>query len=373
MKTPIFVRSFSEEEGEALQAGLRSKDAFTLRRCQMLLASSRGEHAPKIAESLGCGQQTVRDAIHDFNERGVDALLARSSRPKRTRDAFDEESAEALKEMLHRSPREFGYDTSLWTLGMAAEAAFEEGLTQRRVSGETIRATLSRLLGVRWMRAPSAGSPPPILCTKERRAARPTDGSGRGQPRNLGGGFLGRELVESGGPAHFEQLERGRQAASPPPALGRHERSRAEGHLLLRTLPATDRRHVAALRSDGRPISSITTQFLEWSLEKLEEIGKKVVVLIWDNASWHVSREVRRWLGKHNRRVKESERGVRIVSCLLPKQSPWLNAIEPKWVHGKRKVVEFDGLLGAYELADRVCGAFGCPHYEHLSIPQEVA
>jgi hypothetical protein len=124
---------------------------------------------------------------------------------------------------------------------------------------------------------------------------------------------------------------------------------------------------------DGRPISSITTQFLEWSLEKLEEIGKKVVVLIWDNASWHVSREVRRWLGKHNRRVKESGRGVRIVSCLLPKQSPWLNAIEPKWVHGKRKVVEFDGLLGAYELADRVCGAFGCPHYEHLSIPQEVA
>ena len=123
---------------------------------------------------------------------------------------------------------------------------------------------------------------------------------------------------------------------------------------------------------DGRPISSITTQFLEWSLEKLEEIGKKVVVLIWDNASWHVSREVRRWLGRHNRRVKESGEGVRIVSCLLPKQSPWLNAIEPKWVHGKRKVVEPDGLLGAYELADRVCRVFGCPHYEHLSVPRKV-
>ena len=124
---------------------------------------------------------------------------------------------------------------------------------------------------------------------------------------------------------------------------------------------------------DSRPISSITTQFLEWSLEKLEEIGKKVVVLIWDNASWHVCREVRRWLGSHNREVKESGRGVRIVSCLLPKQSPWLNAIEPKWVHAKRKVVEPDGLLGAYELADRVCRVFGCPHYEHLSVPQKVA
>jgi hypothetical protein len=72
---------------------------------------------------------------------------------KRTRAAFDEHGAEAVKELLHRSPREFGRDSSLWTLEMAAQVAFEEGLVQRRVSGETIRATLSRLLGVRWQRA----------------------------------------------------------------------------------------------------------------------------------------------------------------------------------------------------------------------------
>jgi DDE superfamily endonuclease len=100
---------------------------------------------------------------------------------------------------------------------------------------------------------------------------------------------------------------------------------------------------------------------------------EKVLLLIWDNASWHVSKEVRWWLGKHNRRVKESGFGVRIVSCLLPKQSPWLNSIEPKWVHAKRKVVEPDRLLGAYELAERVCRVFDCPHYEHLTVPQEVA
>jgi hypothetical protein len=126
---------------------------------------------------------------------------------------------------------------------------------------------------------------------------------------------------------------------------------------------------------DGRPINSITTQFLSWCAHKLQEIGKKVWLLIWDNASWHVSRELRRWLGSHNRCVEESggEAGVRIVSCLLPKQSPWLKAIEPKWVHGKRKVVGPEGLLGAYELAERICRVFGRPHYEHLSIPQEVA
>jgi transposase len=114
---------------------------------------------------------------------------------------------------------------------------------------------------------------------------------------------------------------------------------------------------------DGRPVSAITTQFLEWCCQKLEELGKKVPVLIWDNASWHISREVRRWIGKRNREVKNSgsEAGVRIATCLLPKKSPWLNAMEPKWIHGKRKVVEPNALLGAYELAERVCAAFRLP------------
>ena len=124
---------------------------------------------------------------------------------------------------------------------------------------------------------------------------------------------------------------------------------------------------------DGRPVSSKSTRFLQWSLRKLEQRGKKVLVLIWDNASWHVSKEVRRWLGSHNRRVKRSGRGVRIVSCLLPKQSAWLNSIEPKWVHAKRKVIEPERLLGAYTLAERVCGALGCPHYEHLIVSHKVA
>ncbi len=54
--------------------------------------------------------------------------------------------------MLHQSPRLFDKPTSVWTLEMAAEISFEQGLTPKRVSGETIRATLQRL-GVRWQRA----------------------------------------------------------------------------------------------------------------------------------------------------------------------------------------------------------------------------
>jgi len=57
-----------------------------------------------------------------------------------------------LREMLHQDPRKFGKRSSLWTLEMAAEVSFEEGLTEEQVTGETIRATLARL-GVRWERA----------------------------------------------------------------------------------------------------------------------------------------------------------------------------------------------------------------------------
>jgi hypothetical protein len=95
--------------------------------------------------------------------------------------------------------------------------------------------------------------------------------------------------------------------------------------------------------------------------------------LIWDNASWHKSLAVRRWIRQHNQQVKQTGTGVRILPFLLPTQSPWLNPIEPKWVHGKRNVVEPDGLLTAKLLAQRVGAYFGCSYEPHLVIPEKVA
>ena len=60
--------------------------------------------------------------------------------------------AERLRAVLHRSPREFGHPTSVWTLDLAAAVSGAEGLSPTRVSGETIRQTLKRL-GVGWQRA----------------------------------------------------------------------------------------------------------------------------------------------------------------------------------------------------------------------------
>jgi transposase len=170
MKTPVFVRPVTDAERAHLAQGLRSSDAFVLRRSQMLLASARGESAPHIARHLGCDDQTVRNAITAFNSRGLAALRKGSSRPHRFRVAFDLARGEQLRALLHQSPRTFGKPTSLWTLELAADVSFEQGLTPERVSGETIRATLQRL-GIRWKRAKRwITSPDPEYARKKARA-----------------------------------------------------------------------------------------------------------------------------------------------------------------------------------------------------------
>ena len=123
---------------------------------------------------------------------------------------------------------------------------------------------------------------------------------------------------------------------------------------------------------EGRPVSAVTIAFLAWCCARLAGTGTTTLVLVWDNAGWHLSQEVRRWLRAHNQQVHR-EGGVRLVPCFLPTKSPWLNPIEPKWVHGKRRVVEPARLLTARELAERVCAAFACPPFEHLAIPKEAA
>jgi transposase len=152
MRQPIFIRSLTEEERQQIEAGLRSCEAFVLRRSQILLASARGERVPSIASALSCDQQTVRNAIHAFNQKGPDALQAGSRRPQRVGSALAHIDAETFKALLHRSPRDFGKPTGLWTLELVALVCLEVGWTKTAVSAETIRQTLLRAK-INWKRA----------------------------------------------------------------------------------------------------------------------------------------------------------------------------------------------------------------------------
>ncbi len=148
----MFVRGLTPGERRELESGLRTRDGFRLRRCQVVLASSRGEHAPAIARAVGCSAQTARAAIAAFNARGLASLVPGSTRPKTAAPAFDAGKGERLKAIMHQSPRAFGKPSGLWTLDLLAAVAHDQGLTAGRMSDETVRQAVRRL-GVGWKRA----------------------------------------------------------------------------------------------------------------------------------------------------------------------------------------------------------------------------
>ncbi len=68
--------------------------------------------------------------------------------------AFSDEAARTLCALLRRSPREFGQATDTWTLAIAVEVSFTQGLTRRITSDMAVRSALKRI-GVSWAEAKS--------------------------------------------------------------------------------------------------------------------------------------------------------------------------------------------------------------------------
>jgi transposase len=170
MKPPTFVRTLTAAERQQLRAGLRTADAFIVRRCQILLASANGQRAPAIARNLGCAVATVHNALRAFGREGPACLQPKSRRPHSAHAFLDERFAEPLKDLLHHSPRAFGKPTGLWTLDAVAEVCHRRGWTPRQLTGEAIRIALQRL-GIRWRRAKHwITSPDPAYARKKKPA-----------------------------------------------------------------------------------------------------------------------------------------------------------------------------------------------------------
>jgi transposase len=152
MKPPLFIRPLTDDERLQLEADRRTADAFRVRRAQIVLASARRLPPKPIAQLVGCSVQTVRNVIHAFNEQGVGGLARQSNRPKTRAPVLDAGECERLQHLLHQSPRLYGKPTGVWTLALAADVCYAQGVTERLVSDETIRRALKRL-ETNWKRA----------------------------------------------------------------------------------------------------------------------------------------------------------------------------------------------------------------------------
>jgi transposase len=351
----------TDSERQQLQAGLRSPDAFTLRRCQILLASAAGQSPAGIARHLGCTPASARNAIHAWHAEGPACLTEKSSRPKSAHPLLDAVFDEPLRHLLHQSPRTFGKPRSTWTLELLAEVCHAKGWTPRQLSRQAIRLALQRL-HISWKRAKHwITSPDPAYARKKhardrlmRLAAAHPDWVLGFQDECWWSRLAQPNLHAWTGDDPLHLLELATPKEDPDrKALCCYGLFRADTEaMLLRFV-------------DGRPVSQVTVEYLAWVCQELAKEEKKALLLVWDNASWHLSKQVRDWIKAYNRQVKR-DGGVRIVACRLPSKSPWLNPIEPRWMHGKKAIVEPERLLTAAEVETRVCQYYECEPEEHL-------
>ena len=148
----MFIRPLTDTERLQLEADRRTADAFRVRRAQIVLASARRLSPQPIAQLVGCAVQTVRNVLHTFHTRGMEGLEKQSNRPKTVAPVLDTASCDRLQHILHQSPRLYGKPTGVWTLALAADVCYEQGVTAHRLSDETIRRALQRLQ-TNWKRA----------------------------------------------------------------------------------------------------------------------------------------------------------------------------------------------------------------------------
>jgi transposase len=149
----IYVRKPSKAEHQELENGLKSPVGATVRRSQIILMSAdESKTAREISERIGQSDQQIRKVLHAFNEKGISCLKLQSRARHDDQRAYDDDAREQLQELIRQSPREHGYESSLWTLEMLAEVSHQKSWTNHQVHPDTVSQTLMEI-GVNWGRA----------------------------------------------------------------------------------------------------------------------------------------------------------------------------------------------------------------------------
>jgi len=149
----IYARKPTKEERQRLEDGLKSPVGATVRRSQIILMSAdERKTAKEIRERIRQSDQQIRNVLHAFNDKGISCLTLQSRARTDDQRAYNDNARERLREIIRQSPREYGYESSLWTLEMLAEVSHKKGLITYQVHKDTVSQTLMEM-GINWSRA----------------------------------------------------------------------------------------------------------------------------------------------------------------------------------------------------------------------------
>ena len=265
-------------------------------RAHMVLLSARDYSPSEIADLHEVSHPTVYKWIDRFEEEGPEGLYdrEREGRPP----VLGKEAREEIERLLEENPTDEGQNATRWTAPRIAEHLERElGIN---VHEDTVRDALS------W--------------TRPRRKLSPTDPEAyRKRLQTIV------EAVAEAGSETSVLIEDETQVKRFPPLrrqwqpVGEQRPVRvpeeSDDVALYGTLDLTFGQTCVEAYEKGR--SDYTIQHLESLLEQTEE----EILLVWNQATWHTSGKVTRWIEKRDR----------IETYLLPVRSPETNPMEDLW------------------------------------------
>ncbi len=315
----------------------RSSQACVARWATILLLSLEGRSVQEIAAGMGLHVQTVRERIRTFNRADHKTCWdlfrppARSGRPR----SYGPEVQQGLVDLLKQSPEHFRLDTGVWRLHdlvrIAKRTKLVRGSARQTFNAETVRRLLRKAgYGYRSAKWWITRDDPHSAHTKARRdkllAWAQQDPSIMVVYQD--------ESWFSGNPKPvrpYGRLGEPRDVAVEKPA------QKLKGawvlYAALEAVSGKVHRHYAA-----RCNQTQVRQQLETLLHEFQAEGKRVLIVLWDNASWHTAQALRQWYHRYNQHAKREGR-IRLLLVPLPSRSPWLNAMEAVFGQAKRHIV----------------------------------
>ena len=325
----IQVGHLSRKHLKKLRRLQRHRLTIVSRRATILILSHQGKSCPQIVDIVGQHVQTVRDWIKAFNRadrKGRWDLFKPKPHPGR-KPTFDGKVQQGLLDIFKESPRKYGFSDSEWTLHRLAEVAVRTGLVSS-ISHESVRRLINNSKhSYRRLKAWLKITDPQYHRKKRWRdwavawawqddtvsAVYQDESWFSGNPR-LVRGWVG-------------PLRKGRVAIL---------QDKLPGFWVLYAAMDVEDRQVHRYYAKGCNNKQVKKQLL-YLLKHYEQLGKRVLIVIWDNASYHTAGRLRRWFRRYNRWAK-CEGRIRLLVIRLPKGSPWLNPMESIFTHTKAQV-----------------------------------
>jgi transposase len=332
------VRSlYHREHIKKLRRLQRSGQAYVARWATILLLSHHGRSVQDIAAGMGLHVQTVRTRIRTFNgaERAARWGLLRPPRRPGRPPTYGPAVQQGVVDLLKQSPEQLGIDSGVWRLHDLVTVAKRTGLVtgpaRRTFNVETVRRLLRKAgyiyLSAKWW---ITSDDPHYQHKKARRDA--ILAWAKRDPSILV--MFQDESWFSGTPkavGQYGQRGQPRMAAVAKPA------HKCKGawvlYAALEVVSGQVQRYYAP-----RCNQTYVRQQLEALLAQAQAADKRVLVVIWDNASWHTAKALRRWYYRYNQVAKRTGQ-VRLLLVALPSRSPWLNPLEPIFGQAKRRIV----------------------------------